>query len=212
MIITKAIGTNNFKRAFWKKHDIGGATGMVDDAGMFEPVSVGAGIARCDGAGEGEAAETSLSRTVATREHGKKGRGARSGDGSNNDRNGGNGDRDGGDDDCDGSDDDRAGGNGDGVSGDGGREGGDLIGNAREIAGGEMSKDRSRSSSSSLRSSSSQRRFSVFLAGGGTVGEGIPAGGSGDVEQCVSGIRVEMIGSVCILIELVAGLLRFCWR
>jgi hypothetical protein len=53
MIVTKVITTNNFKRTFWKKHDIAGATGMVDVAGTLEPVSVGAGLARCDGAGEG---------------------------------------------------------------------------------------------------------------------------------------------------------------
>jgi hypothetical protein len=48
----------------------------------------------------------------------------------------------------------------------------DLTGGAGDSAGGEMTKGSLGSSSSPLRSSSSQRRFRVFFAGGGTVGEG----------------------------------------
>ncbi len=49
---------------------------------------------------------------------------------------------------------------------------GDHTDGVGESAGGEMGKGRLGSSSLSLRSSSSQRRFRIFFAGGGTVGEG----------------------------------------
>ncbi len=56
MIVPKTVAAYNFEWAFRKKIDKVGAAGMVDAAGSSELESVGAIVARCDGAGEGNVA------------------------------------------------------------------------------------------------------------------------------------------------------------
>jgi hypothetical protein len=60
----------------------------------------------------------------------------------------------------------------------------------------------------SLRSSSSQRRFRVFFAGSGAVGEVVLGGAVGDAGRCGRDVGVAIIGSVWVLAELEAGFPR----
>ncbi len=78
--------------------------------------------------------------------------------------------------------------------------------------GGVMQRDRLKSSSLSLRSSTSQRRFRVFFAGGGAVGEVAWARGNGNTWRCRHGGGVFTKGSVWALAARVAGLPRLRWR
>ncbi len=82
-----------------------------------------------------------------------------------------------------------------------------------------MVRGRLESSSLALSSSNSQRRLRVFLAGGGTEGQGDFAGGGvveeaarsrwdGDAWRCRRGGGVHISGSVWALVDQVAGLPR----
>jgi hypothetical protein len=98
------------------------------------------------------------------------------------------------------------GGSGDRGDGDDDRDSsGDLLGEVGGNVGGEMVRCQFWSSTWSLRSSSSQRRFRVFFAGGGAVGEVVLGGDVGEEGRCGRAVGVAVIGLVWVLVELEAG-------
>ncbi len=79
------------------------------------------------------------------------------------------------------------------------------VGDEGKKVGGEMSRGWFGSSLYCIRSSSSQRRFLIFFAGSGAVGEGVTGG-------CGREVGVSKVGLVCTLTEFVVALPRLRWR